>query len=83
MSSSRMTSNQEVTIRLVLCAVGVPDFTGVEDIFRLTVGLSKSGLSRRRLDDVACRLCAKPKQHVQVADIAQHLRERSTSGLSQ
>ncbi len=41
MSSSRMTSNQEVTIRLVLCAVGVPDFTGVEDIFRLTVGQSK------------------------------------------
>jgi hypothetical protein len=37
-SSSRMTSNQEVMIRLVLCAVGVPDFTGVEDIFRLTVG---------------------------------------------
>ena len=35
-----MTSNQEVTIRLVLCAVGVPDFTGVEDIFRLTVGQS-------------------------------------------
>jgi hypothetical protein len=39
-SSSRMTSNQEVTIRLVLCAVGVPDFTGVEDIFRLTVSKS-------------------------------------------
>jgi len=27
-----------VTFRLVLCAVGVPDSTGVEDIFRLTVG---------------------------------------------
>jgi hypothetical protein len=40
-SSSRMTSNQEVTIRLVLCAVGVPDFTGVENIFRLTVGQSR------------------------------------------
>jgi len=35
-----MTSNQEVTIRLVSCAVGVPDFTGVEDICRLTVGQS-------------------------------------------
>ena len=50
---------------------------------RLTVGLSKSGLSRRRLEDVACRLRAKLKQHVQVADIARHLREPSTSGLSQ
>lgn len=33
-----MTGNQEVTIRPLLCAVGVPDFTGVEDIFRMTVG---------------------------------------------
>jgi hypothetical protein len=41
-SSSRMTSNQEVTIRLVLCAVGVPDFTGVEDIFPMTVGQSRT-----------------------------------------
>ena len=28
-----------------LCAVGVPDFTGVEDIFRLTVGQSKMPLT--------------------------------------
>ncbi len=33
-----MSSNQEVTIQLVLCVVGVPDFTGVENILRLTVG---------------------------------------------
>jgi hypothetical protein len=42
LSSSRITSYQEVTIRLVLSAVGVPDFTDVEDIFRLTVGQTAS-----------------------------------------
>ncbi len=45
LSSSRMPGNQKVTNRPVLCAVCVPDFTGVEDIFRLTVGRQKIGFS--------------------------------------
>jgi hypothetical protein len=51
-SSSRMTSNQEVTIRFVLYAVGVPDFTGVEDIFRLTVGQSGPLISPRNCEEL-------------------------------
>jgi hypothetical protein len=34
----------KVTIRPVLCAVGVPDFTGVEDILRMTVGQQSASL---------------------------------------
>ena len=46
-----MTSNSEVTIRPVLCAVGVPDFTGVEDILRLTVGQPSDTFARRQQHD--------------------------------